>query len=85
MLTNVPNILLTFSTIKVTFVQCDVTKQEQFSKYVWFNLFSIFSQFFNPHLNVLRLFDECEAYFKVFPIKMADNGLNLLRLKIENG
>merc|ERR1711973_155045 len=30
-----------FGKEKVTFVQCDVTKQEQFTKYVWFNLFSI--------------------------------------------
>ena len=75
MLTNVPNILLTFSNIKVTFVQCDVTKQEQFSKYVLFNFFSsIFSQFFNLHLNVPRLFDECEAYFKVCTIQMSFNG-----------
>ena len=36
-------------------------------------------------MNVLRLFDECEAYFKVCTIKMAVNGLNLLRLTIENG
>ena len=73
MLTNVPNILLTFSNIKVTFVQCDVTKQEQFSKYVWFNLIPFFSQFFKPHLNVPRLFDECEAYFKVCTIQMSFN------------
>ena len=28
---------------------------------------------------MLRLFDECEAYFKVCTIKMAVNGLNLLK------
>ena len=35
--------------------------------------------------NFFRLFDECEAYFKVCTIKMPINGRDLLRLTIENG
>merc|ERR1712158_251341 len=44
-----------FGKDKVTFVQCDVTKQEQFSK----------------------LFDECEAYFKVDCIDLLVNNAGI--------
>ena len=50
--------------MQVTFVQCDVTKPEQFSKYDHIAHFLFHLHVIYP-LIIFRLFDECEAYFKV--------------------